>query len=189
MLRRIMGGVCAGLVIAGIAALTPSASLATTAKAEAAATAAVNERPVFVQFRDLFARGGKPSEAAVALSGRRVVMTGFSTPPPTMESPFLVFVGAPTNFCPYCSSIHEEDHLPYVLIYPENEEVPIFGLSARILVTGTLQASHDYDPFYGIHNDVRILDATIARDERAINPVRQPRAALGNRAGRGAARQ
>lgn len=177
------------MVIAGFVALAPSESWATAAKVETANTAAENERPIFVQFRDLFGRGGKPSEAAVALSGRRVVMTGFSTPPPTMESPFLVFVGAPTNFCPYCSSIHEEDHLPYVLIYPENEEVPIFGLSARILVTGTLQASHDYDPFYGLHNDVRILNATVTRDERAINPVRQPRAALGTRAGRGTARQ
>ena len=189
MLRRIPGGFCTGLVIAGFAALIPSESRATAAKADAATTAVEHERPIFVQFRDLFARGGKPSETAAALSGRRVIMTGFSTPPPTLESPFLVFVGAPTNFCPYCSSIHEEDHLPYVLIYPENEEIPVFGLSARILVTGTLQASHDYDSFYGIHNDVRILDARITRDDRAINPVREPRAALGGRAGRSTARQ
>ncbi len=189
MLHRMMGGVCAALLIVGLAALAPGDSKASASQAEKTGSAAPNQQPVFVQFRDLFARGGKPSDTAVALSGRQVVMTGFTTPPPTHESPFLVFVGAPTSFCPYCSSIHEEDHLPYVLIYPEDEDVPIFGLNARILVTGTLQASHDYDPFYGIHNDVRILDAMVTRDERAINPIRQPRAALGNRGNRGGARQ
>ena len=125
-----------------------------------------------VQFRDLFFRGGKPSSLAVKMTGNSIEMTGFIAEAPTMESPFLVLVGTPTNFCPYCNGIDDKEHLPYVLVYPSHEfSHDEFKGRTRVRVAGQLYASHDYENVYGIHNDVRIDAAVVSRDARAINPV------------------
>lgn len=152
------------------AGATDAASIATIA-ADAAAAVGDTEageqeisEPVYVQFRDLFDHKGKPSPRAVALAGRTIEMIGFVADPPSDDSPFMVFVGSPSEFCPYCSSIDEEDHLPYVLVYTD---APLDRVSAttRIRVTGRLQASHDYEPAYGLHNDVRLWEATVVYDQ------------------------
>ncbi len=131
------------------------------------------ERVLGVQMRDLFTLRGKPSPTAVELSGRHVELAGFLAPAPDEQSPFLVLVGAPTSFCPYCTTVDERDHLPFVLVYP-SEEFDRTGLAdnARVRVIGQMSASHGYEDTYGIHNDIRILSAEVVRDVRAVNPVR-----------------
>lgn len=138
-----------------------------------------------VQFRDLFFRGGKPSPKAVNISGTSVEMIGFIAEAPTEDSPFLVLVGTPTNFCPYCNGIDDKEHLPYVLVYPSHDfSHDEFAGRTRVRVAGQLYASHDYENVYGIHNDVRINAAVVSRDARAINPVLVRRkAALAAKAG------
>ncbi|MGF1502330.1 MAG: hypothetical protein ACFBSD_10995 [Paracoccaceae bacterium] len=138
----------------------------------AAATAPLEgDAPVTVQFRELF-DGGKPSALAQELNGRAIEIVGFFAPPPTAESPFYVLVGAPAQFCPYCSAVHEQDHLPYVLVYPEGETTR-YGARARIRIVGRLDAGVNHENFYGIHNDLRLFDAVVLRDRQRINPVRQ----------------
>ena len=129
------------------------------------------EKPIYVQFRDLFDRSGKPTEKAKSLDGKVIEMIGFSTAPPTRTSPFLVFVGAPTAHCPYCTAVSEMDHLPYVLIYAEHE-LRTYGRRDRLRVRGRLNAGHDHEQMYGLHYDLRLLDATVAQDARAENPAR-----------------
>lgn len=141
-------------------------ALALAALMATGAPASATERPPLdVVFRDLFNEHGKPSDHAVTLDGQRVVMIGFAADPPTEDSPFMVFVGAPTVQCPYCFSIDEREHPPYVLVYP-TEAVKMFDYNDRIRVEGVLQASHGYDPEFGIHNDIRMLEATVVLDER-----------------------
>lgn len=138
-------------------------------------THAVDAAPVRVQFRDLFNGNGKPTDRAVSLSGQFIEIVGFFTPPPTRESPFRVLVGAPTAICPYCTAINEVDHLPYVLVYAD-EEIGRVGLRARMRIVGQIFASHDHEQFYGLHNDIRIIGATITPDARAER--RRPRGAF-----------
>lgn len=136
--------------------------------------AALADTTFLVQFRDLFFQGGKPSPRATWMSGATVELTGFLTPPPDEESPFLVLVGVPTTICPYCTSVDEQDHLPYVLVYPDTPfDRSNVTSRTRIRVRGTLNISHEFEGFYGIHNDVRILAAQVERDERSVNPVQQ----------------
>lgn len=129
-----------------------------------------------VQMRDLFVPGGKPSAKAVFLSGRQIAIAGFAAEPPDEDSPFLVLVGAPTAFCPYCATIDEQDHLPYILVYPEDVEVVgDIDKNARIRVIGELETSHGFDQDYGVHNDIRLTSALVARDTQAVNPARPVR--------------
>lgn len=123
----------------------------------AAGTAA--DRVSVVEFRDLFAAGGKPSPHATALDGRTVAIQGFLAPPPAKDSPFRVLVGAPTTHCPYCTAVNESAHLPYVLVYPgEGAEVPKGG---RLIVIGTLDSGHAHEETYGLHYDLRVTDAVL----------------------------
>lgn len=125
----------------------------------------------FVQFRDLF-RGGKPSPNAQDLDGSHVGLVGFFAPPPTDDSPFLVMVGNPTSVCPYCTTVSEEEHLPFVLVYPQ---VPFdwsyYGQRRRYRVVGKLSAGGQNENFYQIHNDLRIVDAVVVPDQRTSNPT------------------
>ena len=134
--------------------------------------AAAPGEATLVEFRQLFNARGKPSARAVELSGRLVEIVGFLTPPPSDDSPFLVFVGAPTAFCPYCEVVDETDHPPYVLVYHE-EGIDRAGLRSRVRVRGIVQAEHQNEAFYGIHNDVRLLEAEVRRDQWRENPVRK----------------
>ena len=127
-----------------------------------------------VQFRDLFFRGGKPSPQAASISGTTIEMVGFVAEAPSHDSPFLVLVGAPTDHCPYCNSVDDLDHLPYVLVYPDHPfDHHEFGSRTRIRVVGQLSASHDFEDYFGIHNDLRILSASVMRDLPAANPVQE----------------
>lgn len=144
------------------------AALATLTAEEPAR--ASGDAPVTVLFRDLFDARGKPSERAFELIGREVRMIGFPADPPSDESPFVVVVGEPTTDCPYCAVIFDDEHLPYVLAY--TEQYPQMGYNTRIVVVGTLEADHDFDPTFGIHNDLRLLNASVTRDVRPTNPVR-----------------
>lgn len=127
-----------------------------------------------MHFRDLFERGGKPSTTAKFFSGEKILITGYLAPPPTEESPFLVLVGAPTSFCPYCTSVDERDHLPYVLIYPDPPfDARSVGQRTRIVVSGELDAGVQNEKFYGLHNDLRVVSARVELDERNQNPVRK----------------
>lgn len=131
-------------------------------------------KPRFMQFRDIFADKGKPSDLARETSGKQVTMVGFVAPPPDKSSPFLVLVGEPTTFCPYCSTISEHDHLPFVLVYTgEPVDHEHYGLRRRLRVTGRLNADHGNEPTYGFHRDVEILDAVIEDDfkNRRLTPA------------------
>lgn len=160
-------GLCAGLALA-LAAPVSGFAAEPAKSAEAAA-----DEVYHLQFRDLFIAGGKPSRTATALSGKTIELVGFLAPPPEETSPFYVLVGAPTTFCPYCTTANEQDHLPFVLIYAD--QVPEgMGLRTRLRVSGRLDAGHTYEGVYGIHNDLRLLDAKIERDARSTR--RQARA-------------
>lgn len=152
------------LASAPAAAVGPAPEPASAAEAEAA--------PVYVQFRDLFTRDGKPSARAIALDGQRVRMTGFLAIPPSKDSPFLVFVGAPTVHCPYCTTVREESHDPYALIYPADPETAPRARKRRIEVVATLDAQAEHEHFYGLHNDVRLLAAEVRYDEPYRHPFR-----------------
>lgn len=131
------------------------------------------ERPIVVQFRDLFTPSGKPSLDTLNWRGKVVEVVGFQTPPPEPDSPFLVLVGAPSNTCPYCESVDETEHPPYALVYPKDEWRHV-SPRTRIRVAGELATSHNYDDSYGIHNDVRLLRAVVIRDPLALRPGREP---------------
>ncbi|MGF1447138.1 MAG: hypothetical protein ACFBRM_13195 [Pikeienuella sp.] len=154
------------LLVAAILVIAPvipalSASTQTTDDVAAART-----EPVWVQFRELFSGIGKPTDRAVELSGNVIEIEGFLAPPPSYNSPFLVFVGAPTVKCPYCSSINDEEHLPYILVYPNEGDSFPRTQRHRLKVVGRIMASHDHEPIYGLHNDIRILDAQVTLDDR-----------------------
>lgn len=146
-------------------------TLAAAGTAAAVESAGDAGKAVYVQFRELFDRRGKPTERARALDGRVIEMIGFSTAPPTRESPFLVFVGAPTAHCPYCTAVSEMDHLPYVLIYAEHD-LETYGRRDRLRVRGRLKVAHEHEEMYGLHVDLRLLGSTVRRDVRATNPAR-----------------
>lgn len=129
------------------------------------------QEPVAVQFRTLFFGNGKPSVVAASLRGRTVEMIGFAADAPDEDSPFMVFVGAPTEHCPYCSSIDDQEHLPYILVYPQDEVVPEFHGRTRLRVVGRIDVGHENEGEYGIHNDVRLIDATVEVDELLRNRV------------------
>ncbi|MEL7000068.1 MAG: hypothetical protein AAFP68_17545 [Pseudomonadota bacterium] len=154
---------------------------------------ATESEPRVLQFRDVFgSNSGKPSRQGANRSGKAVQIVGFLAPPPTNDSPFVVMVGAPTSFCPYCTAVDEQDHLPYILVYPDAPmDLSSITTRTRVRVEGIISVSHDHEDRYGLHNDVRILKATITRDQRAINPVqallRQKRAADHTRPARPAA--
>ncbi len=153
---RLRSALAAAILLAGL----PQPGLAGTP----AAPAEAEERPTWVQFRDLFDRKGKPTDLAVDLSGQLIEIVGFQTPSPTRASPFMVMVGRPTAVCPYCTAINDEEHLPYVLVYPHFEgQIPRFR--GRLRIIGRIQASHAHEAFYGLHNDVRVLDARILVDQ------------------------
>lgn len=137
---------------------------------EAEATGRADTDITIVQFRDLFNARGKPSFRAAVLSGRPVAIQGFLAPPPAEDSPFRVLVGEPTEHCPYCTGVNEAEHLPYILVYPsEGAEIPA---ARRFIAIGTLDAGHDYEQNYGLHNDLRLreavlLDAVVLGSRRA----------------------
>ncbi|MEO0764349.1 MAG: hypothetical protein AAFZ09_21530, partial [Pseudomonadota bacterium] len=151
MFRRL----CAITVLAALALV--GAALPQDEAAATSGSATITK----VQFRDLFNAKGKPSDLAVALNGQLIYIEGFQAPPPTRKSPFLVFVGAKTTKCPYCNSLDDEEHLPYMLVYPHEGHDQITS-RARLRAVGVLEASHEDEAFFGIHNDVRLLNATVA---------------------------
>lgn len=150
-----------------LALFTPLGALASPAEVAAAA-------PVQVEFRALFDQRGKPSERAYALNGKLVEVVGFMADRPSTDTPFFVFVGAPSHACPYCTGLDEREHVPYAFVYTEGDVQPT-GLRARIRVTGFLQAEAQYENMFGIHNDLRILKAQLRRDALAVNPARKGR--------------
>ncbi len=189
MLRTVqLAAAVAALAVPALAEPAPAARGERVAAAAAGQAAdgprtdarAEDAERVFVRFRELFDGRGKASDRAVELNGRRVEMIGFQTPAPTRQSPFLVVVGAPSVVCPYCSSVDDREHLPYVLVYPETE-MPNVNPRLRLRIVGEISASHQHESYYGLHNDVRILNATVLPDQRYRNPVRD------RIAGRGAA--
>ncbi len=166
------------LIAALAGLLLPLLPLEAAATAEGAAAAEAAAEPVRVQFRDLFDGNGKPTARAVELTGQRVVIEGFLSPSPTRASPFLVFVGAPTQHCPYCTSVNDTAHLPYILVYPKEGTDPPGFVRRRLRVTGTLEASHDHEPFYGLHNDIRIRTALVGPADAGRRHLREPAPSL-----------
>ena len=153
----------ATILLAAMALAAPSAD-GTAGAADTSPEA--QPEATLIQFRDLFDRRGKPSIHSVRLNGTPVEMVGFMAPPPDQDSPFLVLVGVPTTFCPYCSTVNEHDHLPFVLVYPDEEiDLSKIGPRRRLRISGLLDAGHGHEGFYGIHNDVRITDAKVSFDQ------------------------
>ena len=166
-----------------LAAALCAFALSGPARAENDATATDGD-PVSVQFRDLF-RSGKPSPRAMELNGQKVLIQGFFADRPADDSPFYVLVGAPTQYCPYCSTVNEQDHLPFVLVYP-HAEVPGHGGRTRVAVEGVLDAGLNYESTFGLHNDLRLLEAQVridARARRAQPPTATPPASTRQRPG------
>ena len=157
----------------------PLAELMANAKPPAITEAAVGPETTPVMFRDLFSGRGKASFKASALHGKRIEMIGFMAPPPDYDdSPFLVLVGVPTTFCPYCSTVNDQEHLPFVLVYPDHElDQRTIGLRRRLKVTGILDAGSSDDDFFGIHNDLRLFDAEVVFDAYEPRIVRGKRVA------------
>lgn len=142
--------------------------LGVSAPSGAVADETSERAPTPVQFRDLFIAGGKPSPGAIGLSiaRRSISLAGFFAPPPPGGSPFQVLVGAPTETCPYCTTIDDKEHLPFVLVYGADGQPVSFPPSTRVRVTGRIDTGHENEDVFGIHNDVRIVDAVIVRDAR-----------------------
>lgn len=128
------------------------------------------DTPVRLDFRDIVVADGKPKEAAAAFDGREVELVGFMTPAPDEEAaPFLVLVGARLSKCPYCEPEASEEKLPYVLVYPSDEDDLVFS-PLRVRVVGKLEIGLEYDPVFGLPNEVRLVEAVIERDKIAQRP-------------------
>ena len=130
--------------------------------------------PETLQFRNLFDKNGKPSIGAYMRNGKQVTLVGFMAPPPDMDANFLVFVPEPTVHCPYCTTVNEDQHAAFILVYgDENLDLRKIGLRTRIKVTGKLEARHGYEQTFGFHNDLRLLEATVQRDHqnRRLTPA------------------
>jgi hypothetical protein len=173
-MRRPRNAILAATLLAPAVLFAAPAPPAAAEAREGAAAGGVT----VVEFRDLFAPNGKPNLRAAALRGRQVAMQGFLTPPPAEDSPFRVLVGAPTEHCPYCTSVNETEHLPYILVYPaEGASVPEGG---RLIVIGTLDPGLPREPAYGLHYDLRLTDAVLlpasvlARGQRRTGTAATP---------------
>lgn len=128
------------------------------------------DMPVRVDFRDIVLADGKPKEAAAVLDGNQVELVGFMTPAPDEEkAPFLVLVGARLSNCPYCEPEASEEKLPYVLVYPADDDDLVFS-PLRVRVLGELEIGLKYDPVFGLPNEVRLVEAVIERDKSAERP-------------------
>jgi len=128
--------------------------------------------PERLQFRDLFDRDFTPSVRAQALAGREVTLIGFVAPSPIDDAPFLVMVGAPAQFCPYCAVPEDQDKLPYLLVYPV-EGLERYGARLRIRVQGALEIGLAHDEALGLPNMMRIRGARVVRDAPPANPSRR----------------
>lgn len=148
--------------------------LAGPASAEQVVAAAPQPASSSLLFRDLFGRDMAPSPRAQAIAGSEtsISLLGFAAPSPIENAPYLVLVGAPAQFCPYCSVPEDQDQMPYLLVYPEGE-VERFGQRVRLKVVGKLEVGLAYDEALGLPNAMRIRGARVVRDQKAGNPSRQ----------------
>ena len=126
------------------------------------------ERPVRVQFRDLFT-GLNPSDQAIDLSGSEIEIVGYLTPP--QPFPFRVLVGLPSETCPYCEPPEDEDDdvIPFLLVLGDLDEMN-FSFRSRLRVTGVLQAQRNAVGPDGRKLEMRLMEALVEPDARYIDP-------------------
>lgn len=163
----------AGLLVSvGLSACVPASD--TNARDEVAgssdkaAMVTATERPVRVQFRDLFT-GLNPSDKAVDLSGSEIEIVGYLTPP--QPFPFRVLVGLPSETCPYCEPPEDGDDnvIPFLLILGDLDEMN-FSFRSRLRVTGVLQAPRNAVGPDGRKLEMRLIEAVVEPDARYIDP-------------------
>lgn len=131
-----------------------------------------------LQFRDLFNRKMMPSDQAEALAGKRISLIGFVAPKAIPEAPYVVLAGAPVQFCPYCEIPEDQDQLPFLVVFAD-EELGGIGRRARVRVEGRLEVGAAFDEWANLTNHMRLRDARVVRDQPAANPSRAVRAKVG----------
>ncbi|MEL6692104.1 MAG: hypothetical protein AAFZ74_13305 [Pseudomonadota bacterium] len=171
-------GVVAGLLLSvGLCACVPASG--SNARDEVAgssdksAMVTATERPVRVQFRDLFT-GLNPSDQAIDLSGSEIEIVGYLTPPQSF--PFRVLVGLPSETCPYCEPPEDEndDVIPFLLVLGDLDEMN-FSFRSRLRVKGVLQARRNAVGPDGRKLEMRLMEAVVEPDARYIDPRERTR--------------
>lgn len=114
-----------------------------------------------LRFRDMYSRGKDLSEAALALQGRRIQMTGYMAPPLKPEINFFVLTKIPMATCPFCNDATDWPN-DIVVSYFEGE-LEFTRFSNLIRVEGTFDTGVKTDEPTGFVSKVRLLDTTYTR--------------------------
>jgi hypothetical protein len=114
-----------------------------------------------LRFRDLYARGKDLSEAAIALQGQRIEMTGYMAPPLKPEINFFVLTKIPMATCPFCNDAADWPDDIVVSYFAGDMEFTRF--SNLIRVEGIFDTGIKTDAATGFVSKVRLLETSYTR--------------------------
>lgn len=114
-----------------------------------------------LRFRDMYSRGKDLSDAALALQGQRIAMTGYMAPPLKPEIDFFVLTKIPMATCPFCNDAADWPNDIVVSYFSGDLEFTRF--SNLIRVEGTFDTGIKTDENTGFVSKVRLLDITYKR--------------------------
>jgi hypothetical protein len=114
-----------------------------------------------LRFRDMYSRGKQLTEAAAALQGQRISMTGYMAPPLKPEIDFFVLTKLPMATCPFCNDA--QDWPNDIVVSYSAEPLQIVRFSNLIKVEGRFETGFETDPDTGFVSFVRLMDVTYSR--------------------------
>ncbi|SEN58510.1 hypothetical protein SAMN04489859_101050 [Paracoccus alcaliphilus] len=114
-----------------------------------------------LRFADLYVRGRQLTDAAAALEGQAVQMTGYMAPPLKPEIDFFVLTRRPMSVCPFCET-EAEWPIDIVLAFSE-KPVEVVRYTDLIRVTGRFETGFDTDEETGFVSFLRLRDISYRR--------------------------
>lgn len=114
-----------------------------------------------LRFRDMYSRGKDLSDAALALQGQRIEMTGYMAPPLKPEINFFVLTKIPMATCPFCNDATDWPN-DIVVSYFEGD-MAFTRFSNLIRVEGIFDTGIKTDDATGFVSKVRLLETTYTR--------------------------
>lgn len=109
-----------------------------------------------LKFRDLYVRGRELTDAAKALEGVDVQMTGYMAPPLKPEIDFFVLTKLPMSTCPFCES--EAQWPDDIVLAMSSKPVDVVRYTDLIRVRGRFETGFKTDPETGFVSFVRLMD-------------------------------
>ncbi len=110
-----------------------------------------------LKVRELYGKGGKFSEQAVALAGERIEIPGFMAPPLKPDVKFFVLTKMPMAVCPFCDNEADWPRDIVLVLMRGNQDWVDFN--RPILTQGVLELGTKIDHETGFVSRVRLADA------------------------------